>query len=77
MPTLDVHLINVQRPVSGDVSTFVAGATLDDYHRERSEQALAPARALLAAAGLTRTNTTLSAIRGRPLPRLRRRRTAT
>ena len=53
MPALDVHLINVQRPVSGDVSTFVAGATLDDYHRERSEQALAPARALLAAAGLT------------------------
>ena len=31
----------------------MAGATLDDYHRERSEQALAPARALLAAAGLT------------------------
>jgi YjbE family integral membrane protein len=53
LPALDVHLINVQRPVSGDVSTFVAGATLDDYHRERSEQALAPARALLAAAGLT------------------------
>jgi len=50
--TLDVHLLNVQRPVSGDVATFVAGETLDDYYRERSEQALAPARALLAAAGL-------------------------
>ena len=49
---LDVHLINVQRPVSGDVSRFVAGETLEDYHRERSEQALAPARALLDAAGL-------------------------
>lgn len=49
---LDVHLLNVQRPVSGDVSTFVAGETLDDYYRERSEQALAPALALLAAAGL-------------------------
>jgi YjbE family integral membrane protein len=49
---LDVHLLNVQRPVSGDVSTFVADETLDDYYRERSEQALAPARALLAAAGL-------------------------
>jgi YjbE family integral membrane protein len=48
--TLDVHLINVQRPVSGDVATFVAGETLDDYYRERSEKALAPARALLAAA---------------------------
>lgn len=50
--TLDVHLLNVQRPVSGDVATFVASETLDDYYRERSEQALAPARALLAAAGL-------------------------
>ena len=50
---LDVHLLNVQRPVSGDVSRFVAGETLKDYHRERSEKALAPARALLDAAGLT------------------------
>jgi YjbE family integral membrane protein len=50
---LDVHLINVQRPVSGDVATFVASAALDDYHHERSEQAMAPARALLAAAGVT------------------------
>ena len=50
--TLDVHLLNVQRPVSGDVATFVAGETLDDYYREHSEKALAPARALLAAAGM-------------------------
>jgi YjbE family integral membrane protein len=48
--TLEVHLLNVQRPVSGDVASFVVGETLDDYYRERSEQALAPARALLAAA---------------------------
>ena len=76
-PALDVHLINVQRPVSGDVSTFVAGATLDDYHRERSEQAMAPARALLAAAGLTPHEHHRVGNPGRPLPRLRRRRTAT
>jgi len=50
--TLDVHLLNVQRSVSGDVSRFVATGTLEDYHRERSEQALAPTRALLDAAGL-------------------------
>jgi YjbE family integral membrane protein len=53
MRKLDVHLINVQRPVSGDVATFVAGESLDDYYRERSEQAMAPARASLVAAGLT------------------------
>jgi nucleotide-binding universal stress UspA family protein len=50
--TLDVHLLNVQRPVSGDVSRFVAGETLKDYHLEGSELALAPSRALLDAAGL-------------------------
>ena len=49
---LDVHLLNVQRGVSGDVSRFVAGETLKEYHLEGSEQALAPARALLDAAGL-------------------------
>ena len=49
---LQVHLINVQRPVSGDVARFVPGQTLEDYHRERGEKALEPARALFAAAGV-------------------------
>jgi YjbE family integral membrane protein len=49
---LDVHLLNVQRPLSGDVSRFVAGQTVEDYHHERAESALVPARALLDAAGL-------------------------
>jgi YjbE family integral membrane protein len=49
----ELHLINVQRPVSGDVSSFIATQSLDDYHRERSEAAMAPARAALAAAGLS------------------------
>jgi nucleotide-binding universal stress UspA family protein len=44
---LDVHLLNVQRPLSGEVTRFVGGQTVDDYHRERSEAAMAPARALL------------------------------
>ena len=47
-----MQLLNVQRPVSGDVSRFVPGQTLEDYHHERSEQALVPARAVLDAAGL-------------------------
>ena len=49
---LEVHLLNVQRPVSGDVARFVPGQTLEDYHHERSQKALAPARGLLDAAGL-------------------------
>ncbi|HMN77154.1 MAG TPA: universal stress protein [Burkholderiaceae bacterium] len=53
---LSVHLVNVQRPVSGDVSRFVPGTTLDEYHRERSEAALQPVRALLDAAGIAHTD---------------------
>ena len=49
---LDVHLLSVQRPLSGDVNRFLSGQTLDDYHREQSEAALAPARAALDAVGL-------------------------
>ncbi len=50
--SLEMRLLNVQRPVTGDVSSFVAGATLDDYYRENAEKALAPARELLQAAKL-------------------------
>jgi YjbE family integral membrane protein len=53
--TLAVHLLNVQRPVSGDVSRFVPGKTIDDYHRENSDQATAAVRALLDAAGVAYT----------------------
>ena len=53
--SIDLHLINVQRSVSGDVARFVAGGTLEQYHDERAEKALAPAREILKAAGLTHT----------------------
>ena len=52
---VELHLINVQRPVSGDVSSFVSANSLDEYYRERSEAALAPAREWLAAQGLSAT----------------------
>src|SRR5512134_2117755 len=47
-----IDLINVQRGVSGDVASFVSRDALQEYHRDRAEKALAPARALLEAAGL-------------------------
>lgn len=50
--TLDVHLLSVQRPLSGDVNRFLSGQTLDDYHREQCDAAQAPARAALDAAGI-------------------------
>jgi YjbE family integral membrane protein len=52
---VELHLINVQRPVSGDVSSFVSANSLDEYYRERGEAALAPAREWLAAQGLSAT----------------------
>ena len=49
---LDLHLVHVQRPVSGDVSSFVASKTLEEYYQEQSDAALAPARQALDAAGV-------------------------
>lgn len=48
---VELHLLNVQRPVSGNVASFVSAGSIEDYHRERAEQALEPARAVLRGAG--------------------------
>ena len=49
---LELQLLNVQRPVSGDVSSFVASKSLEEYYEELGDKALASARALLDAAGV-------------------------
>lgn len=49
---IDVHLINVQSPVSGEVSAFIGRKTLQEYHAERADTALQPARQLLQSAGV-------------------------
>jgi nucleotide-binding universal stress UspA family protein len=49
----EVHLLNVQPPLGGDVTTFVGSATVKDYHREEGEKVLAPARALLDRLGVS------------------------
>lgn len=51
----DVHLVNVQRSLPGDVSNFVPPGSIESYHRERSEQAMAAARQLLDARGIRYT----------------------
>ena len=45
-------MVNVQRPLPGDVSSFVSGKTIEEYQHERSDKALAPVRALLQSAGI-------------------------
>ena len=49
---IEIHVVNVQRPLSGDVSSFVGGKTVEDYHRERSDEALTPIRAVFESAGV-------------------------
>jgi nucleotide-binding universal stress UspA family protein len=44
---LELHLVNVQRPLSEDVSRFIAGKTIEEHHRENSEQAFVAARGQL------------------------------
>lgn len=49
---IELHLLNVQYPVSGDVASFVTKESLQDYRRQQADEALAGARAALNAAGL-------------------------
>lgn len=44
---MEVHLVNVQAPFSADIAHFTSRKSRVDYHRERSEAALAPAREML------------------------------
>lgn len=50
LPT--IHLLNVQRPISADVSRFVNAQQLRDYHREEGLKALDAAKSRLEAAGI-------------------------
>lgn len=47
-----VSLINVQAPLSSDITRFVNGKTVAEFHREAGDAALALAKDKLAAAGL-------------------------
>ncbi len=44
---VEVHLLNVQPSVSGDVGLFISGDQIRDYQRDEGQKALAPARAKL------------------------------
>jgi nucleotide-binding universal stress UspA family protein len=51
----DFLLVNVQAPVTGDVSRFINADTLREFHDENGTAAMAGARRLLDAAGLPYT----------------------
>lgn len=48
---LEIHLANVQSPLSHDISRFVSHEQIAEFHREESEKAMQAARELLDKAG--------------------------
>ncbi len=52
---LDIHVLNVQRPLPGHVGRFVGRDDLDDYHREEGMNCLQAASAAFDAAGVKYT----------------------
>lgn len=54
-----ILLLNVQAALPADITRFVSSSTVQDYHREASETALAKARERLDAATLAYTTHTL------------------
>ena len=49
----EVHLLNVQHSLSGDVTMFIDREELHKFHHEEGLKALAPARAKLDSVGLS------------------------
>jgi len=49
---VEVHLLNVQVALRGDIAQFVGRDEISGYQREESDKALRPAREKLAAAGI-------------------------
>jgi nucleotide-binding universal stress UspA family protein len=52
---LEIHLLNVQPPLHGDVTMFVSASAVRSFHDERAAEALARACALLDNAGVPYT----------------------
>lgn len=50
--TLELHVLNVQPPIPGDVALFVADKDIEEFHREQAERELAPVEGLLRGAGV-------------------------
>jgi nucleotide-binding universal stress UspA family protein len=46
-PAIDIHLLNVQPPFSGNVTRWIDRKTINEAHVEASEQALQPIRQML------------------------------
>jgi nucleotide-binding universal stress UspA family protein len=52
---MEIHLLNVQPPLRGDVTAFVPEAAVHDYHMDAAEEAMRPACELFDRAGIAYT----------------------
>lgn len=52
LKAMDLHLLNIQVPVSGDVKRFINAADISQYHHDEGLKALAGARQELDNAGI-------------------------
>jgi nucleotide-binding universal stress UspA family protein len=52
---LEIHLLNVQPPLRGDVTAFVPARAVHDHHVDEAHKALQPACELLDSAGIPYT----------------------
>ena len=48
----ELHILNVQSPLPGDVATFVGRGNIKQYHHDEGDKVLAPAKRKVEAAGL-------------------------
>src|SRR6478609_7172602 len=48
----NIHLINVQSPLHGGISTFINAGQIKHYHHDEGMKVLAPARELLDKSGV-------------------------
>ena len=53
MGEAEIHMVNVQPPISGSVGSFVGDENVERFHREEGDNALAPARKLLEREGMS------------------------
>lgn len=49
----EVHLLNVQPQLRGDITSFIKPDLVEKYHREEGLKAIAPARQRIEATGIT------------------------
>ena len=50
---LQIHVLNVQPPLSWHVARFISKQSRDDFHRDQAEKALRPVRRALDSAGVS------------------------